>query len=255
MSGLVFVTGGSRGIGKSIAERLLKEGYRVLICSRNGEELHSSAVELKPYGEVTSVVMDIGNRTAVRKFCEDFDEPLYALVNNAGVVSVETIEENTDTLFANTAHWDDIINVNLSGVYFLTKGLLRNIPDGGRIINIASQLSKEGRAGYAAYCASKFGLLGMTKSWAKELGRRCITVNAICPGWVRTNLAIDDMNRLASEKGASPEEYYDEICRQIELKRFSEPSEVAGLTAFLLSDDGSGISGRDWLMHTIWNQE
>ncbi|MFG2472586.1 SDR family NAD(P)-dependent oxidoreductase [Streptomyces canus] len=255
MADLVFVTGGSRGIGKSIAERLLKDGYRVLICSRNEAELSATTAELKTHGDISGTVLDIGDRSQVRRFCEDFNEPLYGLVNNAGVVSVETIEQNTDTLFVDTSHWDDIISVNLGGVYFLTKGLLPHVPDGGRIVNIASQLAKEGRSGYAAYCASKFGLLGMTKSWAKELGRRRITANAICPGWVRTALAVDDMNRLAAVKGVPPDDFYDEICGPIELKRFSEPSEVAGLTSFLLSADGAGISGRDWLMHTVWNQE
>jgi NAD(P)-dependent dehydrogenase (short-subunit alcohol dehydrogenase family) len=250
-----LVTGGSRGIGKAIARRLLQDDYRVHICSRHDEELRDTVKELTELGDIESSVLDLGDRAQIRRFCESWDEPLHALVNNAGVVTVETIEEHAATLFDDTASWDDILGINLSGVYFLTKGLFPHLRDGGRIVNIASQLAKEGRRGYGAYCASKFGLIGLTKCWAKEVGARGITVNAICPGWVRTDLAVDDLHRLSAQKGVAPDDYYVEICGPIELKRFSEPEEVAGLTSFLLSPDGAGISGRDWLMHTVWNQE
>jgi len=95
----------------------------------------------------------------------------------------------------------------------------------------------------------------MTKCWAKELGVRGITVNAICPGWVETEMSIKDVERLSQENGVSYEAFYDGICKPLELKRFTKPHEVAALVDFLLSEMGSGITGRDWLMNTIWNQE
>ncbi len=122
-------------------------------------------------------------------------------------------------------------------------------------MNIASQLGKEGRAGYSAYCASKFALIGLTKVWAKELGSRAITVNAICPGWVNTEMSRKDLARIAKEKGISTKTYYKQICEPLELKRFTDPAEVANLAHFLLSGEGKGITGRDILLHTIWNQE
>ena len=100
----------------------------------------------------------------------------------------------------------------------------------------------------------KFALIGLTKVWAKELGPRGVTVNAVCPGWVKTDQAVGDMERLAKEKGVPVEKLYKEICEPLELRRFTEPEEVANLVGFLVSPEGSGVTGRDWLMNTVWNQ-
>jgi NAD(P)-dependent dehydrogenase (short-subunit alcohol dehydrogenase family) len=162
---------------------------------------------------------------------------------------VKRIDEPADDRF-----WDEVLDINLNGVQFLTRGLVKHIPDRGRIVNISSQLGQEARAGYGAYCASKFALIGLTKVWAKELGPRGITVNAVCPGWVKTDQAVGDMERLAREKGVPVEKLYKEICEPLELRRFTEPEEVAQLVGFLVSPEGSGVTGRDWLMNTVWNQ-
>lgn len=224
----IIVTGGSRGIGKAITEELLKQGYNVHSCD--------------------SKTFDLSDRQAVEDFCNSWKRDLYGLVNNAGICKTERLLENFNI-------WDEVMDTNLSGAYFLTKGLVKKIVNNGRIINISSQLGKEGRAGYSAYCASKFGLIGLTKCWAKELGEKGITVNAVCPGWVKTEMAMKDFERMASEKNVSSEEFYKEICRPLELKRFTEPKEVAQLVSFLLSPKASGITGRAWLLNTIWNQE
>ncbi len=224
----IIVTGGSRGIGKAIVGVLLKEGYDVYSCDRK--------------------VFNLSDRKAIENFCNTWNKPLYGLVNNAGICKTEKLSENFNV-------WDDVIDTNLNGAYFLTKGLIKHFIDNGRIVNISSQLGKEGRAGYGAYCASKFGIIGLTKCWAKELGGRGITVNAICPGWVKTEMAMKDLKRMAEEKGVSSDELYEEICKPLELKRFTEPEEVADLAAFLLSSKADGITGRAWLLNTIWNQE
>jgi NAD(P)-dependent dehydrogenase (short-subunit alcohol dehydrogenase family) len=173
---------------------------------------------------------------------------LWGIVNNAGICKTfGMLDSGVDPL-------DDVLDTNLIGPYFLTKGLVPRLARPGRIVNIASQLGQEGRAGYSAYCASKFGLIGMTKCWAKELSTYGITVNAVCPGWVGTEMSFKDIERMASEEGVSTEQFYSDICRPLELKRFNTPGEVANLVSFLLSDEASGITGRDWLMQTIWNQ-
>ena len=244
----VMVTGGSRGIGKAIAKQLLKDGYDVHICARNENDLQAVVEELSEFGNINYFILDLSDRRVINNFVNNWNKDLYALVNNAGICKTERLDEKTDV-------WDEVLNTNLHGVYLLTKGLLKNMSDNGRIVNIASQLGKEGRSGYSAYCASKFAINGLTKCWAKELGERGITVNSICPGWVRTEMSEKDSRRIAEEKGISFEEFYKEICAPLELKRFTEPEEVANLAAFLISEKGSGITGRDMLLNTVWNQE
>ena len=244
----IIVTGGSSGIGESIACKLLKQGYRVWICGRNEAVLKKKKQELSLLGRVDYLVLDLADRKQIFSFCRNWKKKIYALINNAGICQIERLEEEKDI-------WDEVLNVNLYGPYFLTKKILPFIQDGGRVINISSQLGKEGRAGYSAYCSSKFALIGLTKCWAKELGERKITVNAICPGWVKTKMAMTDLKRLSKEKGLKTKSFYREICQPLELKRFTEPGEVANLVSFLVSEEGSGVTGRDWLMNTIWNQE
>lgn len=246
----VIVTGGSRGIGFSIAKKLLESDYSVCITGRHEDELKKSSDVLSQYGEVSYAVFDISDSDSVQTFADSVSGPLYALINNAGICKTQSLSggETSDP-------WEEVLATNLSGPYFLTKAFVHKIEDGGRIVNISSQLGKEGRAGYSAYCASKFALIGLTKTWAKELGVRNITVNAVCPGWVRTDMGIRDLERLAVENGKTFDEYYKEICAPLELKRFTEPEEVAALVAFLVSKEASGVTGRDMLLNTIWNQE
>ena len=249
-----LVTGGSKGIGRSIAERLLNDGFEVHICARNLAEVEATVSELKSLGPIHGFKLDLADRKQVFEITKTWKGPLHALVNNAAICKVERIFEHSEDWNEHMETWDDVLDINLTGQYFLTKGLTRFIPDHGRIVNISSQLGQEARASYGAYCASKFGLIGLTKCWAKELGPRQITVNAVCPGWVNTDQAKGDMLRIAKEQGVTPEEYYNEVCSPLEMRRFTEPSEVASLVSFLVSKDGSGVTGRAWLMNTIWNQ-
>lgn len=248
MNKTILVTGGSKGIGKAIATDLLVKKYSVHIVGKDLKELEVAQKELSALGDVSISQVDLSSREEISAFVASWKSPLYGVVNNAGVCKTELLTEQNNV-------WDDVMSVNLEAPYLLTKGLIPFLQDNGRIVNISSQLGKEGRAGYSAYCASKFGLIGLTKCWAKELGEKGITVNAVCPGWVKTEMAMKDMERLAKEKGMSTEQYYKEICAPLELKRFTTPEEVAHVVSFLLSEEGSGVTGRDWLMNTIWNQE
>ncbi len=244
----ILITGGNRGIGKAIAEKCLKKGYAVVIAGKNKVELREAETQLNSYGDISTVQFDLAKPDEINGFTSAWRLPLYGIVNNAGICKTERLD-NAYTV------WEEVMAINITAPYQLTKQLLPYLEDKGRIINIASQLGKEGRAGYGAYCASKFGIIGLTKCWAKELGSRGITVNAVCPGWVQTEMAEQDLKRLAVEKGLSKQQYYEQICEPLELKRFTTPEEVANLVAFLLSEEGSGVTGRDWLLNTIWNQE
>ena len=132
MSKNIIVTGGSKGIGRAITKKLVKDGYNVFICARNEDELKETAAQLTGLGSLDYFVLDIADREAVKEFTLKWNEDLYGLVNNAGICKTERLDENLDT-------WDEVLNTNLQGVYFLTKGLIKHIVSNGRIINISSQ--------------------------------------------------------------------------------------------------------------------
>ncbi|KVC90264.1 short-chain dehydrogenase [Burkholderia ubonensis] len=245
----VIVTGASRGIGRAIAEVLALKQYDLdlMVSSEvSAEELRRADFVKDSRANVFAV--DLASGDAIGQFVANWRASLWGIVNNAGICKTFGIlDEGDDPL-------DEVLSTNLIGPYRLTKALLPHLSRPGRIINVASQLGQEGRAGYSAYCASKFGLIGMTKCWAKELGAEGVTVNAICPGWVGTEMSFKDVDRIAAEEGVSADEFYKDVCEPLELKRFTTPTEVANLVAFLISEEGSGVTGRDWLMHTVWNQ-
>jgi NAD(P)-dependent dehydrogenase (short-subunit alcohol dehydrogenase family) len=245
----VLVTGATRGIGIGIARKLLDSGYSLtLMGSTDASFQNDSSKPLVDDERVTLVSVDLSNLDAINEFVASWDAPLWGIVNNAGICKTLPLLSNEDDPY------EEVVTVNMRAPYYLTKGLVKHLTNPGRIVNIASQLGLEGRADYSAYCASKFALIGMTKCWAKELGSKGVTVNAVCPGWVDTEMSQIDMSRMAKEHGVSVEKYYEEICSPLELKRFNSTEEVAELVAFLLSSEASGITGRDWLMQTIWNQ-
>lgn len=234
----IIVTGGSRGIGKAIVKKLLESGYSVFICGRNEAELKKTKQEFFLMGEIDYFVLDISNREAVKNFATSWNKPLYGLVNNAGIWKEERIDEPEKDV------WDEIINLDLAGLYFLTKGLYSKISIPGRIINISSQLGLNGRSGFGPYSAAKHGVNGLTKCWAEELGPKGINVNSICPGWVKTQSNIDEIEMFARNEGKTFEEKFKEISDTCLMKRFIEPKEVAELAEFLISERGSGICGK-----------
>ncbi len=242
----VVVTGASQGIGRAIAERLLRDGYGVTILARDAEKLRETASVLTTFGKVDAVVVDLASKEAIAQFTSTWNTPLYALINNAGICKTARIDEEVDV-------FNEVVGVNLEGSYRLTHGLLSHLVDGGRIVNIASQLGVDGRAGYGAYAASKFGLIGLTKCWAKELGGRGITANAICPGWVWSEMTDVDMARLAKESGVDTDAYHTKITDQLELGVFNQPEDIAGLASYLLSPDAVRVSGREWLLQNVTN--
>jgi NAD(P)-dependent dehydrogenase (short-subunit alcohol dehydrogenase family) len=216
----VAVTGAARGIGLAIAERLAAEGARLTLIDRDEPSLEGATIR----------VVDISDRDAV---AAAFTEPLDGLVANAGVGGGNEPGESD--------RFDEILQTNLYGTYWCARAAEPLLADGGRIVITSSILSRIGVAGYTGYCASKAGLLGLTRALAAELAPRRIQVNAICPGWVDT-----DMTRLGLSlfEGLTEEEAWEVAKQEVPLRRMSDPSEIAGTVAWLLSDDSVGVTGQ-----------
>jgi NAD(P)-dependent dehydrogenase (short-subunit alcohol dehydrogenase family) len=216
----VAVTGAARGIGLAIAERLASEGARLTLIDRDEPHLDGATIR----------IVDISDRDAV---AEAFSEPLDALVANAGIGGGNEPGEND--------RFDEILKTNLYGTYWCARAAEPLLPDGGRIVVISSILSRIGVSGYTGYCSSKAGLLGLVRAFAAELAPRRIQVNAVCPGWVDT-----DMTRLGLSlfEGLTEDEAWDVAKQEVPLRRMSQPSEIAATVAWLLSDDALGVTGQ-----------
>ncbi|HXH27919.1 MAG TPA: SDR family NAD(P)-dependent oxidoreductase, partial [Candidatus Polarisedimenticolia bacterium] len=225
---VVVITGGARGIGRAIAELFYREGARVAVASRNTKTLQAFANELNqgdhrivPFRcDVTrpdEVEVLIGNVVEVW-------ERVDVLINNAGLSGTTPIQpaDGPGAQEAVDRRWHDILATNLTGVYYCTREAVRHMPENGtgRVINLSSVLGKFGVPGYAAYCASKHGIIGFTKALAHELAPRRITVNALCPGWVETDMSKQGIEESARLRGVTPEAFRAEAERAVPMGRF-----------------------------------
>ena len=224
--GNVFISGASRGIGKSIANHFAENDYKVIGTSRNDFEFDNKSENLIP------IKLDITSRDDVKKCFNDLkskDLLPDILINNAGITSDQLFLKMKDD------DWDNVISTNLTGTYNLTKIFIRNMikNKNGRIINISSVAGLMGNPGQVNYSSSKSALNGFTKSLAKEIGSRNITVNSIAPGFIDT-----DMTSFLDDDAKNG------IIKDIPLKRFGEASDVAELALFLASKEASYITGQ-----------
>jgi ketoreductase len=241
---VALVTGGGTGIGKSIAVKLAKIGARVVIASRSRVHIDAAAAELTKLGlTALPLQMDARNKRNVERAVADVASRwggIHILVNNAGISGLSLIDDPDDT------KWYDIVDTNLHGMYLVTKEVLKHMPDqlGGRVINISSVLGKFGVPGYTAYCTTKHGMIGFTRALALEVVGRGITVNAICPGWVDTEMATLGINETAALQGITPEQFKAQAVANVPMKRFLEADEVAGLVCYIASDAARGITGQ-----------
>lgn len=224
---VVLITGGSRGIGRAMVERFKEAGWTTASCSSRMKGLTDIPADFK-------FVCDVANRDQVKagignvlKACGRID----AVINNAGVAGENSLDPADDDEF-----WQRVIDVNLNGTYYVSKYALPHLPEGGRIVNIASVLALKGVPDQTAYCAAKHGVLGFTRALSHHAASRKITVNAICPGWTRTEMAEGRMAELGLDEEA--------LERSVPLGRMIEPREVAELALFLCSEGASGITGQ-----------
>jgi 3-oxoacyl-[acyl-carrier protein] reductase len=227
---VAVVTGAGRGIGHAIALRLAREGACVAAVSRTEQNAARTADEIG--GRAKAYAVDVADQTAVQRACEqvlgDFGR-VDILVNNAGVT------RDGLAMRLSSDDWDAVLNTNLKGAFYFTQALMRPMikQRSGRIINLTSVIGLIGNAGQANYAASKAGLIGLTKSIAREVASRGITVNAIAPGLIQT-----DMTAVLSD------EVRRNILGKIPLGSLGEPEDVAAAVAFLASDDARYITGQ-----------
>ncbi len=232
---VAIVTGGSRGIGRATSLALAKAGATVVACARNAERLGSLsavAADARCIGKIVPRALDVTDAAKVEKWIDDVATDLGRidiLVNNAGITRDGLLMNMTDEQF------DEVLNTNLRSVFVMTRAASKYMVRArwGRIINITSISGVMGNAGQANYAASKAGVIGLTKSVAKELARRGVTCNAIAPGFINT-----DMTSVLSEK------VKEQVRPLIPLQRFGEPEEVAAAVAFLASPAAGYINGQ-----------
>ncbi len=231
---VALVTGASRGLGRAIALKLATLGAKIAINYLSRDEAAANlAQEIKDIGSETILAKaDVADAKAVRAMIRDIVArwgKIDILVNNAGIVKDDLLPRMSDET------WDAVINTNLRGAYLCTKFAVRSMMEQswGRVINISSLAGLVGNAGQSNYSAAKGGLIAFTKSIARELGSRNITVNAIAPGFITTEMT----DKL-------PQETKDAILSRIPLQRFGSPEDVAELTAFLASERAGYITAQ-----------
>src|SRR4051794_9715269 len=229
---VAFVSGASRGIGKACALALSAAGNRMVLAARNTEKLEEVAAEIRTKGgEAFITAMDLASIDSIKQAfaaaAKEFGR-VDILVNNAGVT------KDGLALRMKKDDWDLVINTNLSGSFFAIQQVLQGMmrERWGRIVNITSVVGEAGNAGQANYSASKAGLIGVTKTLAQEMASRGITVNAVAPGFIETDMT-----------GVLSAEVKEKVLAGIPLKRMGTPEEIAAAVAFLASDAAGYITG------------
>ncbi|MHC4840325.1 MAG: SDR family NAD(P)-dependent oxidoreductase [Planctomycetota bacterium] len=232
----VVITGASKGIGKAIAEHLAEDGYSLLLVSRSADRLEVIADELKC--DVKVLACDVTSADAGSLILNACPEP-YALVNNAGIAQSAPLKYTSDELIARH------MVLNFNAPMRLMRDLIHAITrQSGRIVNICSTAAITGYPYVSAYVASKHALLGATRALAKEFAAKGVTINAVCPGYVRTEMFAETLKNIADKTGtdtASAEQKLSEISPQ---NRVFETDEVAGAVAYLLSHAARGVNGQ-----------
>lgn len=222
---IALVTGASRGIGRAIALRLVEAGYSVVgtaTTEKSAQDITDYLKAAKNTGK--GLTLNLGELDSIKKCLasiqEDFSMTPTILVNNAGITRDNLL------MRMKPQEWNDVIQTNLSGVYHLIQGCIRNMIKQrfGRIVNISSVVGVTGNPGQANYCAAKAGLIGLTKSIAREVGSRGITANAVAPGFIET-----DMTKALNE------EQHKQLINQIPLARMGQAEEIADAVSFLVA--------------------
>ena len=230
-----LITGGGRGIGAAIARALASAGASVVVCGRTRASIDAVARELGG----TALELDLMDRPATDRTLADLGR-VDVLVNNAGAAESAALERTTDAL------WDRIMELDATAPFRVTRALVPAMVKAGwgRVINIASNAGVSGYGYTAAYCAAKHAMVGMTRALAIDLARTGVTINALCPGWVETDMSATAVQRIADKTGRSLDEARASLANMSPQRRMIEPAEVAHTALMLCAHEARGIHGQ-----------
>lgn len=229
---IALVTGGSRGIGRAIAMRLAEEGATVVATARDPERVKAWASDTRVSDRIIPAALEVTDQAAIESLIDSTVEDhgrLDILVNNAGIT------RDTLVMSMDDEQWDDVIDTNLKSAFWTTRAAVRQMIRArkGRIINITSVSGLMGNPGQANYAAAKAGMVGLTKSVAKEIAKRGVTCNAVAPGFIQT-----DMTEVL------PDKLKDQVKQLIPMQRMGEAREIADVVAFLAGPGSSYVTGQ-----------
>ena len=240
-----LITGGGRGIGRAVAFAFAREGARVAVVARTEREVARVAEEVKAETGVETMysTCDVSNRESVELALADVRVRTGAidiLVNNAGIAESAPLVKTSDEL------WQRHLAINLTGTFYFTRAVLPPMIERGwgRIINIASIAGKTGAPYISAYAASKHGVLGLTRSVALEVASKGVTINAICPGYVDTEMTTHALEKIEAKTGKPASDALETIKSMSPQNRLITPEEVASVALLLASEEGRGINGQ-----------
>ena len=241
---VAVVTGGGGGIGRAVCNALADEGAPVAVCDARMDAARAVADEVRSRGGIADAwLFDVSNRAAVEKAVDAIEDAFGELdiwVNNAGISRIVPFLDCSDET------WDLTLSVNLKGAFIGCQAAIRRMlpRKRGAVINMSSQSGKTGNSHYAAYCASKFGVIGLTQSLAVEFARSGIRINAICPGVVFTSLWDGMVDDYARKRNLQPQKVRPYMESKIPMGRLCTPEDVARAVIFLASDDAAYITGQ-----------
>lgn len=246
-SRVIFLTGASRGIGASIARGLFQDGHQLIATARNKSDLDWLEQEAQQQGDTDRLLitqLDVCDQDSIDEAARVAEERfglVEVIINNAGVAESAPLHKTSDHL------WQRTLDVNLTGPFWVTRRLLGPLKARkgyGRLIYISSIAGISGSAYTSAYCASKHGLIGMMRSLALELASTPITANAICPGFVETDIALSALHTIQSTTGRSVQEARAALEAFSPQRRLIQPDELLALTRFLITNGARGINGQ-----------